>query len=162
MQYFEDNNQIHVKWELMMFWHVKRFPKLRGFVPFIYNSIKILLLCDWFKSWWAKNTFGTHMIFFSWKRSFYVYKIIFSGWIVEHGDFNFLSLKISYIGGIRRLTSKPCFLNRFLLVYEYDSLTQCAHCLLFCVLSKSHFRQNIEVTRFWHDSDDITLERTCC
>ena len=51
--YFWRQQSVHVKLELMMFWHEKRFPKLhvRGFVPFLYNSITLILLCNLFKSW---------------------------------------------------------------------------------------------------------------
>ena len=52
--YFWRQQSVHVKLELMMFWHEKRFSKLRGFVTFLYNSIKIILLCNSFKCWWAK------------------------------------------------------------------------------------------------------------
>ena len=74
--------------------------------------IKMPFLCNCFQSWWAKILL-VHMGYcLDWKKSFCMYKIIviLSGWIVKNGDLNFfkfLSLTLSYFGGIQ--DSEPFF-----------------------------------------------------
>ena len=119
--------------------------------------IKLLLhvVCNCFNLD-GQNTLGIQDIVWTEKRSFCMYKIIviFSGWNVKNGDLNFLSLKISYIGGLQEF--EPLFKSVLigLGVSYFDEMRTTVNCAI-----KKSFSANIEIKRFWHDSNVMLLHK---
>jgi len=126
----------------------------------VYNScLAKLLLCNLYQLWWAKILLEHIGFCLNWTNVyFYMCKVkVFFFWThCQKQGFTFLSLNISYISGtcIWVLTSKWCILTVFWLAWVDAFLTQCEQLLtVLCAIKKS-FLSNIEVMRFWHDSDD--------